>query len=185
MVVSRRKRRYGKPSQWGMVWLFFLIAVGGLFQPLLGYLMLAMMLFIPFEAYFHGRYWCGNLCPRGAFLDIFLARVSPRRPYPRLFRSKLLRWGIFVLVMSGFVVRLSYAWGDWLAVGGVFVSMCVVTSTVAIALGLTYNERAWCAICPMGTLQESIAKLGPATRKQRQPAKSTQALPAAGEVEET
>jgi polyferredoxin len=153
----------GRGWQGLTIWLFFLIAIGGLWFPVLGYLMLGMMLMIPVLAYWRGRYWCGNLCPRGAFLDIVLYNFSPRRPFPRAFTQKRWRWGIFAFIMTVFAIRLYAVWGNWLAVGGLFVNMCVVTSIVAIALGLLFNQRTWCAICPMGTLQESLGKLGSKT----------------------
>ncbi|WP_298975694.1 4Fe-4S binding protein [uncultured Thermosynechococcus sp.] len=56
-----------------------------------------------------------------------------------------------------------------MAVGGLFVNLCVVTSIVAILLGVIFNQRAWCAICPMGTLQESLGKLGSGRTKAKKP----------------
>lgn len=168
----------GKPSQWATIWLFFLIAIGGLWYPWLGYLMLAMMLGIPVLAYFRNRYWCGNLCPRGAFLDIVLYHFSPHRPYPKLFKKQSFRWAIFSFVITIFAIRMTLAWGNWVAVGGLFVNMCVVTSIVAILLGMIFNQRAWCAICPMGTLQESLGKLGSGqTKAKKASAKATKLLP--------
>ncbi len=84
------KKSKGRRSQWIMIWFYPLIAIGGLFYPLLGYLMLVMMLFLIIYAYFKARYWCGNLCPRGAFLDldIVMPHFTRDRPYPRLFTRK-------------------------------------------------------------------------------------------------
>ena len=42
--------------------------------------------------------------------------------------------------------------------GAMFVRMCLVTTVGAIALGMLTQERAWCAICPMGTLQNLISR---------------------------
>ncbi len=159
------RRWKGKPTQWLTVWLFFLIAVGGLFYPLLGLLMPLMMVFLLGLSYFKARYWCGNLCPRGAFLDIFLSAFTRNRPWPRFFNKPWFRWGFFVFFMSVFTVRMGFAWGSWLAVGSLFVNLCVVTSIFAIITGALTRPRAWCAICPMGTLQENLGKIGQQNRR--------------------
>jgi len=40
--------------------------------------------------------------------------------------------------------------GHW---GSVFWLMCLVTTAIALVLAVIYRPRAWCAICPVGTLQ--------------------------------
>ncbi len=154
------KKSRGKRSQWIMIWFYPLIAIGGLFYPLLGYLMLVMMLFLIISSYFRARYWCGNLCPRGAFLDIVMPHLTVDRPYPHIFTRRWFRWGVFGLFMSVFISRMIATGGNLLAIGGIFVSMCVITSLIAIPLGIATRPRAWCAFCPMGTLQETLGKLG-------------------------
>ncbi|MFP4296348.1 MAG: 4Fe-4S binding protein [Spirulinaceae cyanobacterium] len=158
--MSKSKAFKGKPTQWAMIWLFPLIAIGGLFYPILGYLMLGMMVFLISISYFKGRFWCGNLCPRGSFLDIIMAKFTLNRPWPRFFNRKWFRWFVFGIFMSIFISRMVAAWGDWMAVGGIFVSMCIVTSLIAIPLAIITRPRAWCAVCPMGTLQENLGKMG-------------------------
>ena len=61
-----------KKSQFFMLWLLPLIVIGGLLQSLFGYLIAAMMAFLLVLTFFKGRYRCGNLCPRGAFLAIVI-----------------------------------------------------------------------------------------------------------------
>jgi polyferredoxin len=46
-----------------------------------------------------------------------------------------------------------------LAIGSVFVGMCILTTTISIILGIFTKHRGWCAVCPMGTLQEKIYKI--------------------------
>ncbi|WAL59961.1 4Fe-4S binding protein [Thermocoleostomius sinensis] len=159
-IQAKAKKSKGKRSQWIMLGFFPLIAIGGLFYPLLGYLMPLMMAFLITNSYFHARYWCGNLCPRGAFLDIVMPHFTFNRPWPRLFNRRWFRWGVFGLFMSVFISRMIATGGNLLAIGGVFVNMCVVTSLIAIPLGIATRPRAWCSFCPMGTLQESLGKLG-------------------------
>lgn len=143
-----------------MVWLLPLIVIGGLFFPLLGYLVVAMMAFLVVMAFFRGRYWCWNLCPRGAFLDIVISKASLKRPVPGVFAKEWFRWLVFALFMAFLTWRILSAGGNIIAVGAVFVSMCLITTVISMVLGVATRHRSWCAICPMGTLQGRIAKKG-------------------------
>ncbi len=142
-----------------MIWLLPLITIGGLFYPILGYLVVAMMSFFITLAYFKGRYWCWNLCPRGAFLDIIISRLSLNRSLPRLFTKQWFRWLIFIFLMSFLIFRISRTGGSLLAIGFVFVIMCTITTIISILLGVSMKHRGWCMICPMGTLQDKIGKI--------------------------
>lgn len=141
------------------------VVVGGLFYPPLGLVAAGMMATLLILALFRGRYWCGNLCPRGAFLDILVRRISPGRQFPRWARSLWLRVGILVLLMSGFAWSLAnlpianaeeVTGGVYGLIGAVFVRLCLITTLGAIFLALVSQHRAWCAVCPMGTMQNLI-----------------------------
>ena len=142
-----------------MVWLLPLIVIGGLFYPLLGYLVLAMMAVLLVMSLFKGRYWCWNLCPRGAFLDIVLSKIGTHRPIFKSFSKQWVRWLVFVLFMSFLAFRIVKAGGNWIAIGAVFVMMCILTTVVSIILGTATKHRSWCAICPMGTIQDKVSKM--------------------------
>jgi len=147
-----------KKSQLIMVWLLPLIVIGGLFVPLLGYLVIAMMAFLLVLSIFKGRYWCQHLCPRGAFLDLGMSKFSPNRPMPRFFTRQAFRWLIVALFISFLTYRIAHSGGTLVAIGSVFVGMCILTTVIAMILAVILRHRAWCAICPMGTLQEAIHK---------------------------
>ena len=148
-----------KKTQLITIWLLPLIIIGGLFNPILGYLVLAMMIFLLILSFFKGRYWCWNLCPRGAFLDIVLSKFSAKRSFPKIFTKQWFRWLVFVLFVSFLVFRIVNTGGNFIAIGSVFVVMCLVTTIISIILGIPARHRSWCTICPMGTLQEKIAKM--------------------------
>ncbi|MBF0385704.1 MAG: 4Fe-4S binding protein [Candidatus Omnitrophica bacterium] len=78
-----------------MIWFLPLIVIGGLFFPYLGFLVLGMMLFFLPLSFYKGRYWCSNVCPRGSFLDIILAKISLNRPFPKVFVKQPFRWAVF------------------------------------------------------------------------------------------
>ncbi len=144
-----------------MVWFLPLIVIGGLFYPILGYLVVAMMAFFLSLSFFKGRFWCWNLCPRGAFLDLGMAKISPNKPTPKVFSRLWFRWLILGLLMSFLAYRIAVSGGSLMAIGAIFVSVCLMTTIIAIILALIFKSRGWCAICPMGTLQEQIGRLNP------------------------
>lgn len=148
-----------KKSQLIMIWLLPVIIIGGLFNPVLGYLVVAMMVFLLVLSFSKGRYWCWNLCPRGAFLDIILSKISRNKPVPEIFLKPWFRRSILILVMSFLAFRIVHTWGDLIAVGAVFVVMCLVTTVISIILGVATKHRCWCVICPMGLLQENIGRI--------------------------
>ncbi len=148
------------------------VVIGGLFYPPLGLIAAAMMVVLLITAVFRGRYWCGNLCPRGAFLDLVVQRISPDRRFPDWARSLWLRAIILVLLMSAFAWQLAnlplntapeVPGGVYGVIGAVFVRLCLITTLGAIFLALVSQQRAWCAVCPMGTMQNIIDRA--ATRK--------------------
>jgi len=150
-----------------MVWFLPVIVIGGLFYPLLGYLVVAMMAVFLTLSIFKGRYWCWHLCPRGAFLDMVLSRLSVNRQPPGIFSKAWFRWLIFVLFMGFLIFRVYHAGDSPIAIGAVFVLMCVLTTLFSIVLGIATKHRSWCMICPMGTLQEKISQISRPKAKEK------------------
>ena len=105
---------------------------------------------------FRGRYVCGNLCPRGAFLDRVLSRISLKKGIPPLLRNTVFRWAMFALMMGLMVLRIMADPGNWMHWGRVFWLMCVITTGLALVLAVIFHPRAWCSFCPMGTMQNAI-----------------------------
>jgi polyferredoxin len=145
-----------KISQVISVWLMPLLIIGGSLFSLLGYLVFFMMIFLLSLSYFRARFWCWNLCPRGAFLDIVLSKLSLKHKLPGIFSNKRFKWTIFFLFMAIFILQLITVDKNIYSIGFVFVRMCLVTTLIAIIMGIPLMPRAWCAICPMGTLQTKI-----------------------------
>lgn len=148
-----------KKTQKIMIWLLPVILIGGLFYPVIGYLVVAMMAFFLVLSIFKGRYWCWNLCPRGAFLDIVLSKISLKNKTPKIFTKEWFRWTVFGLLMAFLIYRIISTGGHLIAIGTVFVTMCIITTIISIILGVPTKPRSWCTICPMGNLQEKIGKI--------------------------
>jgi len=140
------------------VWIIlFGFCIIGLIYPEVGLLALICMLAPSAAAILKGRMWCGSFCPRGSFNDVILTKISRKKAIPNLFRHKLFRNLFLVLLMSAFAIQLALAWGSLKAIGGVFVRMIILTTLITVILGITYSHRAWCIICPMGTMASWVA----------------------------
>ncbi|MFA4991402.1 MAG: 4Fe-4S binding protein [Candidatus Omnitrophota bacterium] len=148
-----------KKSQFIMVWFLPLVVIGGFFYPALGYFVIGSMVFMLALSVSRPRHWCWNLCPRGAFLDLWLSRVSLKKPVPGIFARQWFRWVIFVLAAGFLISRLARTGWDAAAIGLAFVMMCLVSTIIAIILGIATKPRAWCVMCPMGLLQEKAGKI--------------------------
>ena len=135
-----------------LFWILLIFLLIGLVYPVIGLLALTCMIAPIAVAPFRGRYWCGNFCPRGSFYDHVLARISPGRKIPAFFSHPAFRVFMVVFIISVFAVQMFFAWGDWAAMGKVFVQIILITTLVGIGLGVIYHQRAWCSFCPMGTL---------------------------------
>jgi ferredoxin-type protein NapH len=161
--TSRKKSKFEeiccrKPSQLLMSLLLPLVVVGGYFCPRIGFVVLGLITIFMILASQRGRFYCGWLCPMGAFHERFLSLVSLQRPILPVFKSSWFRWLLFGLMMGLMSFRLFTAWGDPKAVGGVFRTMWILSTGIAIGLGLYFKPRVWCTVCPMGSMQGISSK---------------------------
>ncbi|RJR32501.1 MAG: 4Fe-4S binding protein [Deltaproteobacteria bacterium] len=134
-----------------------LLGAGWLY-PLIGYFIPACMLLGIGLAAFRGRNWCDWLCPRGSFEDGLLARISPQRRIPQVFRGTPLRVGVMGLLMTVLTLQIVRLWPDAWAIGGAFVLLLSITTGVGVVLGLIFQQRTWCYICPIGTMSNWVGK---------------------------
>ncbi len=148
-------------------WAIPLIAFGGLFYPVLGLLMLLIMAIIIVVGLFDGKYWCGNLCPHASLFDNILKPRSRSIEVPKIFKSKVFKWGFFSFYMIMFTVRMARAiagWGRgdfWSGLGFLFVIQYLVMPTIlGSSLAILISPRAWCHVCPMGTMGQVMGKVG-------------------------
>ncbi len=147
-----------------------LVAFGGLFYPVLGLLVLAIMITLMVTALFKGKYWCGNLCPHGSLFDVILKKVSFKRKIPDILKSSYLKYGFFIFFMAMFIFRIirvmNYTGQEEFInnLGFVFVIQYLVMPTIlGISLAVLISPRSWCSFCPMGTMTQLIYRLGKLT----------------------
>jgi polyferredoxin len=133
-------------------WILPAVIIGGWIYPPLGFLLLICMVGAVGLAFYNGRVWCDWMCPRGSFYDLFLDRISRKLNIPAAFKTDLFRSLILSLLMGALGVQIYYAWGSSYGIGMAFVMVLTITTTAGIVLGTIFKPRAWCQICPMGTL---------------------------------
>ncbi|ACL75012.1 4Fe-4S binding protein [Ruminiclostridium cellulolyticum] len=149
--------------KWAWLLLIFFCIVG-LVYPKAGIAAIICMLAPVAVSFFRGRMWCGNFCPRGSMNDILISKISRNKKIPRIMKNMWFRLIFLVVLMGAFTVQFSFAWGDMVQVGQVFVRMILITTGLTIVLGVIFSHRAWCVICPMGTMASLITKAGNSSR---------------------
>ena len=108
---------------------------------------------------FRGRFWCGNICPRGSFYDTVMSKFSKDRKVPAVLKSTWFRLLIFVMMMSVFALGIKNSNGNLFMIGQVFYRMIFVTTLVGVVMTFVYNHRTWCHFCPMGSIASLVSKI--------------------------
>lgn len=135
------------------------VAIGGFFYPYIGFAVAAVMVVAMAMSLFKPRLFCAKACPRGRALGFGLKKLSRGRPLPTTALSGGSRralCGFMMLCVGGNIYRL---FGSAAALGSFFWGLCVVSLGAGVVVGIIYKPRAWCVVCPMGTLQETIGAL--------------------------
>lgn len=147
-----------------------LVALGGLWEPKLGLLVLPVMLTLMVLSFFKGRYWCGNICSHGSLFDHVLGRFSRQRKIPQVLKSPWVRWGFFAFFgynITRRLIKVAALWGTssfWDRLGFIFVVSYLMVLVVGGTLAVLIKPRTWCSICPMGTMEKLSYQLGKLTR---------------------
>lgn len=114
-----------------------IVSIGGLLYPALGYFMLLVFAAIFLSSPLRGRWFCGNLCPRGSLVDFWISKISKKKKIPGTLRSLWVRLPIFFVLMGFMVYRITSTIGSFDTfekIGMIFVTMCLVTTAVAVLL---------------------------------------------------
>ena len=146
-----------------LYWLIFAYIIIGWFFPIIGLLALICMVGPVLTSIWRGRFWCGNVCPRGNMYDRLLSRFSPHRPIPKFVRTFGFRLFMVFFIFTMFGIQLSQVrWSEggmemWNDIGRVFWTIIVMTTVVGIILSFIYAPRTWCSFCPMGSISSWVA----------------------------
>lgn len=94
---------------------------------------------------------------------IFLCQKLRRDPsllfrfFPSpLFKNRTFRWAAVVVLFSVMIGRGLQNAGSIEHWGAVFWLLCLVTTAIVLVLAVIYRTRAWCAICPVGSVQWTL-----------------------------
>ena len=143
-----------------------LVAIGGLWVPKLGLLVILIMTGLITTSFFSGRLWCGNFCPHGSLFDRVIHPVSKNKSIPKFLKSRLAVIGFFAFFTFSFsrkILRVISLWGSMAfldRLGFVFVTTYLMVMIVGGLMAILVNSRAWCQFCPMGSLQKISHFLG-------------------------
>ncbi len=134
------------------------ILIGSLFWPPLGFAVPVIVLAALISNAFSPRWFCAKACPRAHILGGFLPRLSRYRPTPKLIYSNGLRKGVCGFMLFCSIGQTSRLWGAPDSLALFFTLVCAISLALAIPLGILYKPRSWCALCPVGTLQETLRR---------------------------
>lgn len=81
---------------------------------------------------FKGRFWCGNLCPRGNFYDNVVSKFSNKKKAPKFLKSYYFRSLVIIFMMTMFTLGIKKNWGNLYGIGMVFYRIIVVTTIIGI-----------------------------------------------------
>ncbi|ERJ11437.1 4Fe-4S binding protein [Haloplasma contractile] len=129
----------------------------GLLFPVIGIAAIICMIAPVVVSFFKGRYWCGNLCPRGNFFDRVITRKNKRRT-PRMFSNRYFRLCVLIFLFVNMGLGIYLGDGSLKSFGLLLYRLILLTTLIGILLGSIYSHRTWCRFCPIGTLSASIAK---------------------------
>ncbi len=143
--------------KWALALIMLLVLGGGWRYPYLGFVVPVVMVTGLTGAFFKGRVVCGRFCPRGSFLDTWFKAIGGSSHIPSFLTEPGFRWSVLAILFSFMLLQLSTDPGSAAHWGAVFWRACLITTIIALVAGALYRSRAWCAFCPMGTLQAAIA----------------------------
>lgn len=151
--LTKQRRQKQRLTWWGLP----LVIILGWFHPWLGFLLLACMIGSVGLALYRGRAWCDWMCPRGAFYDLIIRPLSRNKTIPAFLRRRGVRLFMLGMLLAMIGTQWYLAHGDINAMGLALIRVLTVTTIAGIILGLLIHPRAWCHICPMGTLGHWLA----------------------------
>ncbi len=142
------------------------VAVGGLWYPKLGLLVIPVIIGLLLYSFFKGRFWCGNICAHGSLFDSVFMRFSRNKNIPALFRNKwlgILFFGWFSTKLVTKFIKVAAIYGSasfFDKIGMIFVGSYLMVTILGGTLALFFAPRTWCNFCPMGFMQRYSYRLG-------------------------
>lgn len=158
MAAGSAGRRAIKLREWFGLFFSAFILIGGILWPPLGFAAPLLILIAIVSNVRSKRWFCAKACPRAAFLSGFMSKFSRYRPTPDQLKSDSARTflcGALVFCALGQTFKL---WRNPVELASFFWLVCLLSFAVAAILAVAYKPRTWCALCPLGTLQDKMRK---------------------------
>jgi len=149
------------------------VALGGYFFPLVGLAVPGLIILALATNLGSRRFFCGKLCPNGRLYSAVMQKASRRGALPSWSYSPHVRRAIcgFTLFCAvNLLVR--YGGGGIAQAARVFWAIYLASIGFGFVMGYFFKPRSWCAVCPMGTLQDTVS-FGPGTKNRGAPRPSS------------
>lgn len=153
------RNRHRRNAALGIFFMLYL-ASSWLYPPAALLIPVCMMLGIALAFHSGKRLWCGKFCPRGNFLELFGRVLMSNAPTPGFMGKAGFRYGLLAALMTWMTARLFALWPDYSAIERFLAILLTITTGTAIVLAALFRPRAWCGICPIGTIASSVARRG-------------------------
>jgi polyferredoxin len=92
--------------------LLIIFLIVGLFDFRIGLVATICMVAPIIVSFFKGRFWCGNLCPRGSFYDNIVSKFSNKKKVPAFLKSVYFRIFVTLLMLTVFTTGMIKNWGN-------------------------------------------------------------------------
>ncbi|MDA3899072.1 MAG: 4Fe-4S binding protein [Spirochaetes bacterium] len=135
---------------------FFVLSIIDIRFALAGFLCMSVPLYHAIRG--RGKVHCSKYCPRGSFLKNMIPAISLDSIPPAFMRSIRFKQILLSLLVLNFFVSLYLAGGDFKLVAMAIFRLMVVSSVLAMVMGIVYKPRVWCTVCPMGYVTQLISK---------------------------
>lgn len=107
----------------------------------------------------HGKVHCSHYCPRGSLFGKFLSRLSLRNTLPGFMRTQAFKNGLLSLMVVMLSISLYHHHESIYMIGMALFRFMAASLAVGLVIGVVYQPRSWCQICPMGHATGLIAEV--------------------------
>ena len=104
-----------------------------------------------------GKIHCSHYCPRGSLFGKFLSNLSFRNTLPAFMRTNGFKHGLLALMVVMLSISLYHHHSSVFMVGMALFRFMVASLAVGTLIGVIFQPRSWCQVCPMGHATGLIA----------------------------
>lgn len=147
-MKTRPKKKRFLDYAWIIIVTFFILGIADIRFGILGFICMGAPIYHALKG--EGKKHCAKYCPRGSFLGKFLQKISLGNTLPARYRTRKVKHGMLILMISLLTFSLSHAGLQFEAVAFVLLRFMFMSFIVGIMMGVFFKPRSWCQVCPMG-----------------------------------